>query len=101
MGADLDGVQAAVIHLAAVMCAAGDGAFDGVVGGAGAPVVGTVGHSFFLQNYKLRHRAYGYFAPQEKNYAKKIFNGWEDTDCRGQFVHWPCNDIVFYKKCGG
>ena len=46
MGADLDGVQAAVVHLAAVMGAAGDGAFDGRVGGAGAPVVGTIGHSF-------------------------------------------------------
>ena len=44
VGADLNGSQAAVIHLAAVMGTAGDGTLDGGVGGAGAPVVGTIGH---------------------------------------------------------
>ena len=46
MGTDLNGAQAAVIHLTAVMGAAGDGTLDGGVGGAGAPIVGTIGHRF-------------------------------------------------------
>ena len=50
--ADLDGVQAAVVDITAVMSAAGDGALDGGVGGAGAPVVGTIRHSFFLHKHK-------------------------------------------------
>ena len=46
MGTDLNGAQAAVIHITAVMGAAGDGTLDGGVGGAGAPIVGTIGHRF-------------------------------------------------------
>ena len=41
MGAHLNGGQAAVVHVLSVVGAVGDGALDGSVGGAGAPVVGT------------------------------------------------------------
>ena len=42
VGAHLDAVQATVVHFLAVMCAAGDGALDGVVGGAAAAVGGAI-----------------------------------------------------------
>ena len=41
MGAHLNGAETAVVHVLAVVGAVGDGALDGSVGGAGAPVVGT------------------------------------------------------------
>ena len=75
MGADLDGVQAAVVHVAAVMGAAGDGAFDGGVGGAGAPVVGTVRHSFFLQKNKLGIRPEFIVCRMKKSMRRKFSMG--------------------------
>ena len=42
MGTHLDAGQTAVVHVLAVMGAAGNGALDGHVGGAAAPVVGTI-----------------------------------------------------------
>ena len=44
MGADLNGVQAAVGLTLAMVCAGSDLAFDGSVGGAGAAAVGMIGH---------------------------------------------------------
>ena len=48
MGAHLNAVQTAVLHILAVVSAAGHGALDGRVGGAAAAVVGTVVHMVFL-----------------------------------------------------
>ena len=42
VGAHLNAVQAAVVHVLAVVCAAGDRALDGSVGGAAAAVIGTI-----------------------------------------------------------
>ena len=44
MGAHLDGGQAAVFIVPAVVRAVVDGAFDALVGRAGAASVGAVGH---------------------------------------------------------
>ena len=44
MRTHLDGGQAAVVHVLAVMGAVGNAAFDGSVGGAGAAAVGMIGH---------------------------------------------------------
>jgi len=44
MGANLDGIQAAVLLLLAVVGAGDNVAFDRLVGGAGAAVLGTIAH---------------------------------------------------------
>ena len=62
MGAHLNGVQAAAIHILAVVGAAGHGAVDGAVGGALAAVVGAaalfvIAQCGFLPNKKVRSGA--------------------------------------------
>lgn len=54
MGAHLNGVQAAVLGVLAVVGAVADGALDALVGGAGAAAVGAVsGHDTFLPHKKF------------------------------------------------
>ena len=62
MGAHLNGVQTAAIHILAVMGAAGHGAVDGAVGGALAAVVGAaalfvIAPCGFLPKKKVRSGA--------------------------------------------
>ena len=55
VGAHLNAVQAAVVHVLAVVCAAGHGALDGAVGGAAAAVVGAICvHGSFLRKIKSK-----------------------------------------------
>ena len=72
MGAHLDGAEAAVVHVLAVVSAVGDGTLDGRVGGAAAPVVGTSAiHGVSSRKRKIEsgHTTQLYLVRKRRRYA--------------------------------